>query len=113
MDIDLYIVHNWDNLTPLEETMEGIHNVVKAGKARYIGASNCFAWQLAKANYIAEKNGWTPFSSLQVHHNLIYREAERELVPLCYDQKIGLTPYSPLASGRLCMPFGQKDFGFV
>lgn len=99
--VDLYIIHRWDYNTPIEETMEALHDVVKAGKARYIGASAMYAWQFQKAQYIAEKNGWTRFVSMQNHYNLIYREEEREMVPLCQDQNIALTPYSPLASGRL------------
>lgn len=99
--VDLYIIHRWDYNTPIEETMEALHDVVKAGKARYIGASAMYAWQFQKAQHIAEKNGWTRFVSMQNHYNLIYREEEREMVPLCQDQNIALTPYSPLASGRL------------
>ncbi|GEK89603.1 Predicted oxidoreductase [Alkalibacterium putridalgicola] len=99
--VDLYIIHRWDYDTPIEETMEALHDVVKSGKARYIGASAMFAWQFQKAQYVAEKNGWTKFVSMQNHYNLLYREEEREMNPLCEDQKIALTPYSPLASGRL------------
>lgn len=99
--IDLYIIHRWDYNTPIEETMEALHDVVKSGKARYIGASAMYAWQFQKAQYIAEKNGWTKFVSMQNHYNLIYREDEREMIPFCEDQNIALTPYSPLASGRL------------
>ncbi|WP_320150333.1 aldo/keto reductase [uncultured Tolumonas sp.] len=99
--IDLYIIHRWDYNTPIEETMAALHDVVKAGKARYIGASAMYAWQFQKAQYVAEKNGWTRFVSMQNHMNLIYREEEREMLPLCRDQKIAVTPYSPLASGRL------------
>jgi 1-deoxyxylulose-5-phosphate synthase len=99
--VDLYIIHRWDYKTPIEETMEALHDVVKAGKARYIGASSMFAWQLQKALYVAEKNGWTRFVSMQNHYNLMYREEEREMFPLCKEEKIALTPYSPLASGRL------------
>lgn len=99
--IDLYIIHRWDNNTPIEETMEALHDVVKAGKARYIGASVMSAWQFLKANHIAEKNGWTRFVSMQNHYNLIYREDEREMLPLCKEEKIAVTPFSPLASGRL------------
>lgn len=99
--VDLYIAHRWDYNTPIEETMEAFHDVVKAGKARYIGASAMFAWQFHKAQNVAEKNGWTRFVSMQNHYNLIYREEEREMMPLCRDMKIGVTPYSPLASGRL------------
>ncbi|WP_308721839.1 aldo/keto reductase [Paenibacillus polysaccharolyticus] len=99
--VDLYIIHRWDYNTPIEETMEALHDVVKSGKARYIGASAMFAWQFQKALYTAEKNGWTKFVSMQNHLNLIYREEEREMLPLCKEEKIGVTPYSPLASGRL------------
>ncbi|MCV9887310.1 aldo/keto reductase [Metabacillus halosaccharovorans] len=99
--VDLYIIHRWDYNTPIEETMEVLHDVVKAGKARYIGASAMFAWQFQKALHVAEKNGWTKFVSMQNHLNLIYREEEREMLPLCKEEGIGVTPYSPLASGRL------------
>lgn len=99
--VDLYIIHRFDEHTPLEETMEALHEVVKSGKARYIGASAMYAWQFQKAQHIAEKNGWTKFISMQNHMNLIYREEEREMLPLCKDQGVGITPYSPLASGRL------------
>ncbi|MEC6748343.1 aldo/keto reductase [Marinilactibacillus sp. XAAS-LB27] len=99
--IDLYIIHRWDYNTPIEETMEALHDVVKSGKVRYIGASAMYAWQFQKAQYIAEKNGWTKFVSMQNHYNLIYREDERDMIPFCEDQNIALTPYSPLASGRL------------
>jgi 1-deoxyxylulose-5-phosphate synthase len=99
--VDLYIIHRWDYNTPIEETMSALHDVVKAGKARYIGASAMYAWQFQKALYTAEKNGWTRFVSMQNHLNLIYREEEREMIPLCKAEKIALTPYSPLASGRL------------
>src|SRR4051794_34808173 len=99
--VDLYIIHRWDYETPIEETMEALHDVVRAGKARYIGASAMFAWQFQKALHVAEKHGWTRFVSMQDHLNLIYREEEREMLPLCREEKIGVTPYSPLASGRL------------
>jgi len=99
--VDLYIIHRWDYHTPIEETMAALHDVVKAGKARYIGASAMYAWQFQKALYVAEKNGWTRFVSMQNHLNLIYREEEREMLPLCRAEKIAVTPYSPLASGRL------------
>lgn len=99
--VDLYIIHRWDYNTPIEETMSALNDVVKSGKARYIGASAMFAWQFQKAQFIAEKNGWTKFVSMQNHYNLLYREEEREMIPLCKDQKIALTPYSPLAGGRL------------
>jgi aryl-alcohol dehydrogenase-like predicted oxidoreductase len=99
--VDLYQIHRWDYNTPIEETMEALHDVVKAGKARYIGASAMYAWQFLKALHVAEKNGWTRFVSMQNHLNLIYREEEREMLPLCKVEKIGVIPYSPLASGRL------------
>ncbi|WP_405156886.1 aldo/keto reductase [Paenibacillus sp. FSL K6-0108] len=99
--VDLYQIHRWDNHTPIEETMEALHDVVKSGKARYIGASAMSAWQFQKALYVAERNGWTRFVSMQNHYNLIYREEEREMMPLCQEEKIGVIPYSPLASGRL------------
>jgi len=99
--VDLYIIHRWDYETPIEETMEALNDVVRVGKARYIGASAMWAWQFQKAQRIAEKNGWTRFVSMQDHLNLLYREEEREMLPFCRDEKIGVTPYSPLASGRL------------
>lgn len=99
--VDLYQIHRWDYDTPIEETMEALHDVVKAGKARYIGASAMWAWQFQKALHVAEMNGWTRFVSMQNHLNLIYREEEREMLPLCKEEKIGVIPYSPLAGGRL------------
>ena len=102
--VDLYQIHRWDAATPIEETMEALHDVVRMGKARYIGASSMHAWQFAKAQQVAERNGWTRFVSMQNHHNLLYREEEREMVPLCRDQGIGLVPWSPLARGRLARP---------
>lgn len=99
--IDLYIIHRWDYKTPIEETMSALHDIVKSGKVRYIGASAMYAWQFQKALYVAEKNGWTKFVSMQNHMNLLYREEEREMMPLCKEEKIAVTPYSPLASGRL------------
>ena len=99
--VDLYIIHRWDYNTPIEETMSSLHDVVKSGKARYIGASAMYAWQFQKALNTAEKNGWTKFVSMQNHLNLLYREEEREMMPLCKEEKIAVTPYSPLASGRL------------
>jgi aryl-alcohol dehydrogenase-like predicted oxidoreductase len=99
--IDLYIIHRWDYNTPIEETMSALHDLVKAGKVRYLGASAMHAWQFQKAQFTAEKNNLTKFISMQNHYNLIYREEEREMIPLCIDQKIALTPYSPLAGGRL------------
>ncbi len=99
--VDLYIIHRWDYNTPIEETMEALHDVVKAGKARYIGASAMYGWQFQKALDVADKHGWTRFVSMQNHMNLIYREEEREMMPLCRAEKIAVTPYSPLAAGRL------------
>src|SRR5437660_4398322 len=99
--VDLYQIHRWDYETPIEETMEALHDVVKAGKARYIGASSMFAWQFAKAQHVAERNGWTRFVSMQNHYNLLYREEEREMIPLCADQGTAVLPYSPLARGML------------
>lgn len=99
--VDLYIIHRWDYDTPIEETMEALHDIVKAGKVRYTGASAMYAWQFQKALHAAEKHGWTRFVSMQNHYNLIYREEEREMMPLCTEEKIAVTPYSPLASGRL------------
>src|SRR5215212_6244968 len=99
--VDLYQIHRWDYSTPIEETMEALNDVVRAGKVRYIGASAMFAWQFQKALHVAEKYGWTRFVSMQDHLNLIYREEEREMLPLCRAEKVGVIPYSPLASGRL------------
>ena len=99
--VDLYICHMWDWNTPVYEILEGLNNAVKAGKTRYIGISNCFAWQIAKANALAEKEGFAKFVSIQGHYNLIFREEEREMVPYCKEENIALTPYSALASGRL------------
>ncbi|KOP68308.1 oxidoreductase [Bacillus sp. FJAT-18019] len=106
--VDLYQIHRWDYNTPIEETMEALHDLVKSGKVRYIGASAMYAWQFLKANLVAEKNGWTKFVSMQNHMNLIYREEEREMLPLCLDQGIGVIPYSPLASGRLTRDNSEK-----
>jgi 1-deoxyxylulose-5-phosphate synthase len=99
--VDLYQIHRWDARTPIEETLEALHDVVKAGKARYIGASSMYAWQFSKALYLAERHGWTRFATMQNHYNLLYREEEREMLPLCADQGIGVIPWSPLARGRL------------
>ncbi|WP_225628071.1 aldo/keto reductase [Streptomyces werraensis] len=99
--VDLYQIHRWDPHTPVEETMEALHDVVKAGKVRYIGASSMYAWQFSKAQYSAELRGWTKFVSMQNHYNLLYREEEREMLPLCADQGVGVLPWSPLARGRL------------
>jgi len=97
--VDLYQIHRWDYETPIEETMEALNDVVRAGKARYIGASSMFAWQFAKSLHVCETNGWTKFISMQDHYNLVYREEEREMIPLCIDQGIGLIPWSPMARG--------------
>jgi aryl-alcohol dehydrogenase-like predicted oxidoreductase len=99
--VDLYQIHRWDGRTPIEETMEALHDVVRAGKARYIGASSMFAWQFAKAQHAADTHGWTRFVSMQNHYNLIYREEEREMIPQCIDQGVGVIPWSPLARGVL------------
>jgi len=99
--VDLYQIHRWDYETPIEETMEALHDVVKAGKARYIGASSMYSWQFAKAIYVADLHGWTRFVSMQPHYNLLYREEEREMMPLCKDQKMAVIPWSPLARGLL------------
>ena len=99
--VDLYQIHRWDPETPIEETMEALHDIVRAGKARYIGASSMFAWQFAKAQHTADLAGWTRFVSMQDHYNLVYREEEREMHPLCLDQGVGVIPWSPLARGRL------------
>ncbi len=99
--VDLYQIHRWDPDVPIEETLEALHDVVKAGKARYIGASSMASWQFAQALYTADLNGWTRFVSMQDHYNLLYREEEREMIPLCLDQGIGVIPWSPLARGRL------------
>jgi aryl-alcohol dehydrogenase (NADP+) len=109
--VDLYQIHRWHYNTPIEETMEVLHDVVKAGKARYIGASSMFAWQFAKAQQVAERNGWTRFVSMQNHYNLIYREEEREMNPLCIDQGVGLIPWSPLARGFLAGNRVRESFG--
>jgi aryl-alcohol dehydrogenase (NADP+) len=106
--VDLYQIHRWDPHTPIEETMEALHDVVKAGKARYLGASSMWAWQLAKAQHVAEVNGWTRFVTMQDHYNLMYREEEREVLPLCLDQGIGVIPWSPLARGRLTRDWDDK-----
>ncbi|MBM9466026.1 aldo/keto reductase [Nakamurella leprariae] len=105
--IDLYQIHRWDHETPIEETMEALHDVVKAGKVRYIGASSMWAWEFAKAQYVAAANGWTRFISMQNHYNLLYREEEREMIPLCLDQGVGLIPWSPMARGRLTRDWEQ------
>jgi aryl-alcohol dehydrogenase-like predicted oxidoreductase len=106
--VDLYQTHRWDYDTPIEETLEALHDVVKAGKARYIGASSMYAWQFAQALYLADRHGWSRFVSMQGHYNLLYREEEREMIPLCADQGIGVIPWSPLARGRLTRPWDER-----
>jgi len=103
--VDLYQIHRWDYGTPIEETLEALNDAVRAGKVRYIGASSMYAWQFAKALYVADLHGWARFVSMQNHYNLIYREEEREMLPLCADQGIGVIPWSPLARGRLTQPW--------
>ncbi len=105
--VDLFQIHRWDDTTPIEETMEALHDIVKAGKARYIGASSMFAWQFAKAQEVARANGWTRFIAMQNHVNLLYREEEREMLPLCADQGVGVSPWSPLARGRLARAWDE------
>lgn len=107
--VDLYIYHMWDWQTPIEDILDGLNRAVRAGKARYIGISNCFAWQLAKANALADREGWPRFISVQGHYNLIFREEEREMVPYCREEGIALTPYSALASGRLARKMGETS----
>jgi len=106
--IDLYQIHRWDPHTPIEETMEALHDVVKAGKARYIGASSMYAWQFAKAQHAADLGGWTRFVSMQDQYNLIQREEEREMLPLCLDQGVGVIPWSPLARGKLTRDWDEQ-----
>lgn len=106
--VDLYQIHRWDNTTPIEETMEALHDVVKAGKARYIGASSMYAWQFMKAQHTAERHGWTKFVSMQNHLNLLYREEEREMLPLCLEEGVGVIPWSPLAKGRLTRDWNEQ-----
>ena len=106
--VDLYQIHRWDFTTPIEETLEALHDIVKAGKARYIGASSMYSWQFAKALYTSRLNGWTEFVSMQDHLNLLYREEEREMLPLCEDQKVAVIPWSPLARGRLTRDWDEK-----
>jgi aryl-alcohol dehydrogenase-like predicted oxidoreductase len=116
--VDLYQIHRWDYSTPIEETLEALHDVVRAGKVRYIGASSMHAWQFAQALYLADLHGWTRFVSMQNYYNLLYREEEREMLPLCADQGVGVIPWSPLARGRLTRPWDTStvrsesdDFG--
>jgi aryl-alcohol dehydrogenase-like predicted oxidoreductase len=106
--VDLYQIHRWDPATPIEETLEALHDVVRAGKARYVGASSMYAWQFAKALYLADLHGWTRFVSMQDHYNLLNREEEREMLPLCLDQGIGAIPWSPLARGRLTRDWDEQ-----
>ena len=106
--VDLYQIHRWDRSTPIEETLEALHDVVKAGKARYLGASSMFAWQFSKTLHLARRNGWTPFVSMQNFYNLLYREEEREMLPLCTDEKIAVLPWSPLARGRLARAWNTE-----
>jgi 1-deoxyxylulose-5-phosphate synthase len=103
--VDLYQIHRWDYSTPIEETLEALNDVVRSGKARYLGASSMHAWQFSKALHLAREHGWTPFVSMQNHYNLLYREEEREMMPLCTDERIAVVPWSPLARGRLTRPW--------
>jgi len=103
--VDLYQIHRWDKTTPIEETLEALNDVVRAGKVRYIGASSMWAWQFSKALYTSEKHGWAKFVTMQPHYNLMYREEEREMLKLCADQGVGMIPWSPLARGRLARPW--------
>ena len=107
--VDLYQIHRWDKHTPIEETLEALHDVIKTGKVRYIGASSMYAWQFSKAQYVARLNGWTPFASMQNHYNLLYREEEREMMPLCAAEGVGVLPWSPLARGRLTRDWGETS----
>jgi len=107
--VDLYQIHRWDTRVPIEETMEALTDVVRAGKARYVGASSMFAWQFAKAQHVADVHGWTRFVSMQPHYNLVYREEEREMIPLCLDQGVGVIPWSPLARGVLAGNRGRGE----
>jgi aryl-alcohol dehydrogenase-like predicted oxidoreductase len=107
--VDLYQIHRFDGATPIEETLEALHDVVKAGKARYIGASSMHAWQFCKALHLADKHGWTRFVSMQNHYNLIYREEEREMMGLCIEEGVGVIPWSPLARGKLARPWSTDE----
>jgi 1-deoxyxylulose-5-phosphate synthase len=107
--VDLYQIHRWDYETPIEETLEALHDVVKSGKVRYLGASSMHAWQFTKALYLADLHGWTRFVSMQDHYNLLYREEEREMIPLCQSEGIGVIPWSPLARGRLARPWQSEN----
>jgi aryl-alcohol dehydrogenase-like predicted oxidoreductase len=106
--VDVYYIHRFDDEVPVEETMEALHDVVKAGKVRYLGASSMWAWQFAKMQHVAEMNGWTRFSAMEDQYNVLKREEERDMIPLCLDQGVGLTPYSPLAKGRAARPWGEQ-----
>ncbi|MGE7613601.1 aldo/keto reductase [Paenibacillus sp. NPDC101420] len=106
--VDVYQIHRWDPNTPIEETMEALHDLVKAGKVRYLGASSMLAWQFAKAQHVADRNGWTRFVSMENRLNLLYREEEREMLPLCRDEGVGVTPYLPLAAGRLTRDWNEQ-----
>src|ERR1700723_67929 len=106
--VDLYQIHRWDYETPIEETLEALHDVVKSGKVRYIGASSMYSWQFTKAQYLADRHGWTRFVSMQNHYNLLYREEEREMIPYCESEGIGVIPWSPLARGRLARPWESE-----
>src|SRR6267143_2539849 len=107
--VDLYQIHRWDKYTPIEETLEALHDVIKAGKARYIGASSMYAWQFSRSLYEAKLNGWTQFASMQNHYNLLNREEEREMMPLCQAEGVGVLPWSPLARGRLTRDWGETS----
>ena len=107
--VDLYQIHRWDKHTPVEETLEALHELIKAGKVRYIGASSMYAWQFSRAQYVARLNGWTRFASMQNHYNLLYREEEREMMPLCVAEGVGVVPWSPLARGRLTRDWGETS----
>jgi aryl-alcohol dehydrogenase-like predicted oxidoreductase len=107
--VDLYQIHRWDYQTPIEETLETLHETVKAGKVRYLGASSMYAWQFAKSLYLADRRGWTRFVTMQNHYNLLYREEEREMLPLCRSEGIGILPWSPLARGRLARPWQMES----
>lgn len=107
--VDVYMIHRWDTLTPMEETLEAMHDVVKAGKARYLGASSMAAWRFCKALQVQKANGWTRFVAMQDHYNLLYREEEREMLPLCQEEGVGVIPWSPLARGRLTRPWGETS----
>jgi 1-deoxyxylulose-5-phosphate synthase len=107
--VDLYQIHRWDDKVPIEETLAALHELITAGKVRYLGASSMHSWQFAKALYLADANGWTRFVSMQNHYNLLYREEEREMMPLCLEEGIGVIPWSPLARGRLTRPWNEKD----